>query len=162
MNTNANVLSNTTTYTMLPKQKLRMAFNQSLLLAPAILMTWLLTESSADMASDLYLFIFLDVCLYVLAAVGIYSIIAARLTVSKEGLQFQNIRKISAAWSEVKRIKVEKDKTYLMIEKQNDRGQPVSTRIPISWFGDVHLDKKSSTDPLEKQLRSYAPHVFGR
>ena len=162
MNTNASPLSNPTMYTMLPKQKLRTAFNQSLLLAPAILMTWLLIESSADMASDLYLFIFLDVCLYVLAAIGFYSILAARLTVSEEGLQFQNIRKISAAWSEVKRITVEKDKTYLLIEKANDRGQPVTTRVPISWFGDVHLDKKSSTDPLEKQLRSYAPHVFQR
>jgi len=162
MNTNASSLSNPTMYTMLPKQKLRTAFNQTLLLAPAILMTWLLSESSGDMASELYLFIFLDICLYVLAAVGIYSIVAARLTVSKEGLQFQNIRKISAAWSEVKRITVEKDKTYLMVEKLNDRGQPVITRIPISWFGDVHLDKKSSNDPLEKQLRTYAPHVFRR
>lgn len=162
MDTKIRTIPNEVTFTMQPKQKLRTAFNQLLLLAPAILMTWLLSESAEDMASELYLFIFLDICLYVLAAVGLYSILAARLTLSKEGLQFQNIRKISAAWSEVKRISVEKDKTYLMIERLNDGGQPVKTRIPISWFGDVRLDKKSSTDPLEKQLRSYAPSIFQR
>lgn len=162
MNTNARPLTNEVSFTMRPKQMLRMAFNQVLLLVPAILMAWPLITQSENWGSERYLFIFLDICLFLLAAAGLISIFRARLTFSKEGVHYRSIRNISSGWADVKRISEEKDSAYLIIEKHNDRGQPLKTRIPLSWFAEVDLNQKLTSDPVMKSLRGFAPHIFQR
>lgn len=162
MNANTHPSSATHTFSMRPRQMLRMAFNQLLLFLPAVLMGWMLITNAEDWGSERYLFIFLDICLFLLVIAGVYSILMSRLTISENGIRFRSLRIIEAAWSEVKGFSQEKGETYLNIEKGNDRSQLMKTRIPAGWFGEIDLDKKSFADPLMKSLRSYAPHIFQR
>ena len=147
MNVHAGTAANTVSFKIRPKKILQMAFNQVLLILPALLMAWMLITRENDWGSERYLFIFLDVCLFLLVAAGVYSIFRARLSFSPQGVDFRSLRNIHADWSKVIKLEEEKGETYLLVEQSGTKGQPFTTRIPLSWFGEIDLKQKSSPDP---------------
>jgi hypothetical protein len=162
MNVHAGTAANTVSFKMRPKKILQMAFNQVLLILPAVLMAWMLVTREKDWGSERYLFIFLDICLFLLVAAGVYSIFRARLSFTPQGVDFRSLRNIHADWSEAITLEEEKGETYLLVEQKGANGQPFRTRIPLSWFGEINLKQKSSPDPLVKSLRGFVPRLFER